>query len=104
MKEKERKEKSIMSGTRLSVCCTTCSEPLDVTIITEEPLYQPVAQSYRSEPPDGASHWAVVGSESPPRRSRTLDLQDLSPHQMILACLYDSAGNSSADQLQRGQR
>lgn len=87
-----------------SVCCNTCFNPLDVTVITGECLCLPVGHPHRSEPPDVASHLTSAGSGSPPHTSGSRGLRDRSPLLMTLACPYDSAGSSSVDQLQRGQR
>lgn len=59
---------------------------------------------HQSELPDGAFHWASAGSGSPLHRSGSRSPQDQNPLRRIPACPCDSAGNSSADRLQRGHR
>lgn len=60
--------------------------------------------SHQSGPPDGVSHGASAGSEPPLHKSGSRGLPDRSPLRRIPACPYDSDGNSSVSQLQRGQR
>lgn len=63
-----------------------------------------MAQSHQSGQPDGVSHGASAGSGSPLHKSGSQGLQDQIPLRRSLACPYDSAENSSVNQLQRGQR
>lgn len=85
-------------------CCNSYFDPQGVSIVTGDHLCLSVAQPHQSEPPGVVSHGASAGSGSPLRKSWNRGLQDRSPLQRTLACLYDSVGNSSVDQLQWGQR
>lgn len=86
------------------MCCNTYFDPQGVTIVTGDNLWPSVAQPHQSEPLGGVSHGASAGSGSPLRKSWNRGLRDRSPLQRTLACLYDSVGNSSVNQLQQGQR